>query len=63
MGCGNNAASAIEDALEMIADNGWDITDMEARILKRLGKRKMPTKPQVRDDDNDREYYVSIRVK
>jgi hypothetical protein len=65
-GIGSNAAEAIDDALESLAQNDWDVEGMEKRILAQElpGKRKLPTKPCVlKRHGEDAYYYLSIRVK
>ena len=73
-GIGNNAAEAVDDALESLAQRDWETEGMEKRILAEYlpGKRKLPTKPavcHVRNDKGhwewpeDTYYHVSIRVK
>jgi hypothetical protein len=77
VGAGDNFAEAIDDALEMVAQNGFDSTDLEARMLRKFGRKKWPTKPDVRsvvrkyrEKGTSREdamegmyYYVCIRWK
>jgi len=65
-GIGANFAEAIEDAIEQIASGGTaddtDWTDLSKRILKQIGRRTLPKRPQVRASDNEDTYYhVSIR--
>lgn len=64
-GCGNDPAEAIDDALESLAQQGWDVEGMEKRILKDYlpGKRKLPTKPKVPAKSEDCYYYFSVRVR
>jgi len=65
-GIGDNPAEAIDDALEQLAMNDWDVDGMEKRILEQElpGKRKLPVKPRVLARHGDEaHYYVSIRVK
>ena len=64
-GCGDNPAEAIDDALESLAQNDWDVEGMEKRILAQElpGKRVLPTKPRVTSRHaDDCHYYLSIRV-
>jgi hypothetical protein len=60
-GIGDNAAEAIADALESLAQNDWGVDGMEARICADIGKKKLPTKPVARGEDSY--YHISIRVK
>src|ERR1035438_5584528 len=48
-GIGNDPAEAIDDALESLAQNDWDVEGMEKRILAQEfpRKRKLPTRPSV----------------
>lgn len=65
-GIGDNPAEAIEDALESLAQNDWDMDGIDERILAQEfpRKRKLPTKPRVLGRHGDEaHYYVSIRVK
>ena len=69
-GCGSNPAEAIDDALESLAQQDWDVDGMEERILaecftgnSRRPARKLPRKPQVGRKQEDCYYYVSIRVR
>jgi hypothetical protein len=65
-GIGENPAEAIDDALDCLAQQDWDVDGMEARILEQElpGRRKLPTKPRVLQRHGDEaHYYVSIRVK
>lgn len=66
-GIGNDPAEAVDDALESLTQNDWDVDGMEKRILKQElpRKRKLPTKPRVKMKYGweDFHYYVSIRVK
>jgi hypothetical protein len=64
-GCGNDPAEAIDDALEGLAQQDWDVEGMEKRILAQdfPRKRKLPSKPSVPARSEDCHYYVSIRVK
>ena len=60
-GMGDNPAEAIDDALEQIAQNDVDVSDMEKRILADIKRRVMPKKPRVRMRDEEAHYYLSIR--
>jgi hypothetical protein len=65
-GMGDNPAEAIDDALESLAQQGWETEGMEKRILADFlpGKRKLPTRPRVTSKHGDEcHYYLSIRVK
>jgi hypothetical protein len=46
-GNGNNPAEAIDDALESLAQQGWDSEDLEARIKEQEGWKEFPTSPDV----------------
>ena len=63
-GMGDNPREAIDDALEQLACNGWDVDAMEERIIEQElpGKRVIPCKPAVGNRE-DCHYYLSIRVK
>jgi len=73
-GIGNNPAEAIDDCLEQIACDGWEVEGMEARIIKEEGLKALPRKPEVCagcdivNENDTREcegcelhYFVSIR--
>ena len=65
-GVGDNPAEAIDDALEQLAQMGYETDGMEKRILKQElpRKRSLPTKPRVlRKHGDEAHYYLSIRVK
>ena len=73
VGRGDNFAEAIEDAMEDLAQQGWDTDGMEARILADEGWDALPTMPSAHDDcsTDDHEcddgcelgYYVVLRVR
>jgi hypothetical protein len=56
-GIGEDYAEAVDDACEMLAQNGWD-TDCIDSLPQRGGRG-----PCVPDDAEDCYYYVSIRVR
>src|SRR5207248_7017098 len=67
-GIGDNPAEAIDDALDQLAQNNWDVSGMEERILReclprnsKRPRRKLPTKPRVTARHGDAHYFVSIR--
>ncbi len=68
-GIGGDPAEAIDDALESLAQMGYETDGMEARILAEANLAEMPHTPSVhdetQDDDGDCElyYHMSIRVK
>ncbi len=62
-GIGNNPAEAIDDALESLAQQGYETEGMEKRICRDIGKRKLPLRPAVKASEEDCYYYASIRVK
>jgi hypothetical protein len=50
-GCGDNPAEAFDDALEQLAMDGFDATDLETRILAEENDAKpMPDKPGAHDE-------------
>lgn len=58
-GCGNNYAEAIDDCLEQLAQNNWNVKKLENLIPKVLRKNQcVPT-----GCIEEIHYYVSIRVK
>lgn len=74
-GIGDNPAEAIDDALESLAQGGWETDGMETRIMASEGWESLPVVPSVRvewRDDSDYETdnspdevycHVSIRVR
>ena len=66
-GCGDNPAEAIDDALEMLAQNDWETEGMEKRICEDMGIKRIPNTPSSYktdpSEDSELYYYVSIRVK
>jgi hypothetical protein len=59
-GIGDNPADALDDCLEMMAQSGVDVEDMEERILALCGWKEFPTKPSVNGAE-DAYYHASIR--
>jgi hypothetical protein len=63
MGCGDCPDEALCDALEMIAQNGFDVEGLEARILADCGD--FGDSPSAREEDpsedDELHYYLSIR--
>lgn len=64
-GCGDNPREAVDDALECLAQIGWDTEGMEARIRADCWPccRTIPTRPCVPASAEDSHYYVSILVR
>lgn len=73
-GIGDNPAEAIEDALESLAQQGWDVDTLDKSILEDEGWKSFPITPSVfeeypfdyddeRNDPCEVYYHVSIRVK
>src|SRR5947209_1066992 len=67
-GIGDNPAGALEDLLETVAQQGFDVADLEPRILEDLDLSAMPESPSVSDDADgeDRDgcelfYHLSLR--
>ena len=72
-GCGDNPAEALDDALEQIAEQGFDAEALEAQILEAEGWDKMPDKPSASEtflkanpdaedcEESELYYYLSIR--
>jgi len=67
-GCGNDAGEAFDDALECLAQNGWDIKKLECErpnpeeyesVLEMMNK----THPLEEEDFSSYHFYVSVRVK
>ena len=65
-GCGNDPREAVDDAIEQLACGGWDVTNLDKRIVADGwfgNRRKIPAKPSVPVRSEDSHYYLSIRVK
>jgi len=63
-GIGDNPAEAIDDCLEQMAMNDFDVEDMEARILEQEGWEALPENPSVQaiyDTLDEIYYFISIR--
>ena len=69
-GIGDNLAEAIDDCLEGIAQQDFDVEGMEERILEEEGWTELPTEPEVEyvdendeccEEDSELHYHVSIR--
>jgi len=65
-GIGDNPAEAIDDCLEQIAMDGFDVEGMEARIMEQEGWDALPDYPSVSgefgcDETGEAHYFVSIR--
>ena len=65
-GIGDNPAEAIDDCLEQIAMEGFDVEGMEARIIEQEGWDALPDYPSVSgefgcDETGEAHYFVSIR--
>ena len=61
-GIGEDFAEAVGDALDALAENGWNVKGMEKRICKAIGKRSLPKRPKVPVGWDECHYRVSIRV-
>jgi len=61
-GIGEDFAEAVGDALDALAENGWNVDGMEKRICKAIGKRSLPKRPKVPVGWDECHYRVSIRV-
>jgi hypothetical protein len=56
-GCGNNSVEAFEDALDSLAQNGWDVSAIPENAAQK-------SEEDVSDGYNEEHYYyVSIDVK
>ena len=70
-GCGNDYAEALDDALEMLASNDWDVTEPGERIKQDncgavLSTDSVSTRSanaSEHEDWDSHHYYLSIRVK
>lgn len=69
-GCGDNPSAAVEDAIDQLAEQGWDTDGLEARVASELNVATIPQTPsllkqweQTGEVNEDCHYYVSIRVK
>ena len=67
-GCGNNCKEAISDALDQVAELGYDSEDLESRIKKQFNITEFATKPNTdkyheENEDSEMYYYLSIRFK
>jgi hypothetical protein len=60
-GCGNNAAEAIDDALEMAAQAGFEVDGLNERMLADEKRKTWPKRPAVSVNADETYYYVSIR--
>ena len=63
-GIGDNPAEAIDDCLEQMAMNGFDVKGMEARILEQEGWEALPTTPDVHSicgSVDETYYHVSLQ--
>lgn len=61
-GCGNTEAEAFDDALESLAQMGWDAEGMEKRAKAVYGKN--PSRKPIPKRYGDEAYhYVSVRVR
>jgi hypothetical protein len=63
-GCGSSAEEAVDDLIDMIAQgvddngNGWDVDNLESRLLADCGLKRWPRKVVKGEDCY---YYVSLR--
>ena len=63
-GIGNNAAEAFDDALEQLAQNDWDVTELEKEKKNYEGGEEVGDDTGSEDEPGDDVYfYLSIRVK
>jgi len=68
-GCGSNFAEAIDEALDGVAQDGFDSEALEEAIMLDEGLSKWPTVPNTdkyyteENGENEMYYYVSIRWK
>jgi len=60
-GIGENLKDAVGNCLEMMIVSGYDIQDMEERILEQEGWTDFPTEPHIPENEEDRYYFVTIR--
>lgn len=65
-GIGDNPAKAIDDCLEQIAMNGFDVEGMESRIIAQEGLKTLPISPSVCgefgcEETGEAHYFISIR--
>ena len=65
-GIGDNPAEAIDDCLEQIALNGFDIEGMETRVMTQKGLKALPMNPSVSgefgcEETGESHYFISIR--
>lgn len=61
-GIGNTEAEAFDDALESLAQMGWETDGFEDRAIAEYGE-KPSTKPIPKRYGDDAYHYVSIRVR
>lgn len=59
-GIGGNPFEALEDAMEMAAQSGWNTESIDNALLD---SSEMPDAGLTHDDYDDCYHYVSIRVK
>lgn len=62
-GAGMDVSEAFEDALHSLAQNGWDVAELEQRMTKDGTAPRPGQTPVVEDEDLDVYWYVSIDVK
>lgn len=63
-GIGDNPAEAIDDCLEQMAMNGWEVEGMETRIKAQEGLEEIPLTPnayELHGSNSELHYHVSFR--
>ena len=61
-GIGNSEAEALDDAMEMLAQNDWETEGLLERAIAVHGE-KPSTKPIPKRFGDEANYYLSIRVR
>jgi hypothetical protein len=59
-GIGDSAHEALEDALEQLAFNDWDVESIKNKLSETVD---VPETAEDSDEPSDMHHYVSIRVK
>ena len=65
-GCGSNFAEALDDALDIVAQDGFDADELDFRMRIDEDLQEWPTEPNTdkyheENEDSEMYYYVSIR--